>query len=113
VLWFALDLLKGLGHVPIEARTAAEALALLDDGARDVDAMVTDLLLPDMHGDALVLRARAHRPDLPIIIASGYGEEHLDALAGLERVAYISKPYDASALRAALDSLGIPAIRNA
>jgi len=58
VLWFAVDLLKDLGHVAIEAKTAAEALALLDDGTPRIDAMVTDLGLPDLRGDALVLEAR-------------------------------------------------------
>ncbi|MBK8209481.1 MAG: response regulator [Rhodospirillales bacterium] len=112
VLWFAVDLLKELGHVPIEATTAAEALALLDNGAPRIDAMVTDLGLPDLRGDALVLEARARRPDLPVVIASGYGQKNIVGLSGLERISYLEKPYNADALRVALSSLGIPSVNS-
>lgn len=112
VLWFAVDLLKELGYLPIEATTAREALALLDDGAPRVDAMVTDLGLPDLPGDALVLQARARRPDLPVVIASGYGQKNIGGLAALDRISYLEKPYNADALRAALSSLGVPSLNS-
>ncbi len=106
VLWLAADLCKDLGHTPIEARSAAEALAVFDAG-KTIDAMITDLGLPDLRGDALALEVRRRHPDLPIVVATGHGAESLGALANLDRIAFVAKPYDAAALQTALDSLGI------
>ena len=108
VLWLAADLCKDLGHTPIEARSAAEALAVFDDAGKIIDAMITDLGLPDLRGDALALEVRRRRPDLPIVVATGHGADSLGALANLDRIAFVAKPYDAAALQTALDSLGIP-----
>jgi hypothetical protein len=49
---------------------------------------------------------RAHAPDLPILIASGYGNGPLmGELRGRERLASLGKPYDLYALHAALEAL--------
>jgi CheY-like chemotaxis protein len=63
------ELLALLGHTVLPAGDAAAALALLEDDA--VDVMLTDISLPDLSGEVLAARARALRPDLRIIFASG------------------------------------------
>jgi signal transduction histidine kinase/CHASE3 domain sensor protein/DNA-binding response OmpR family regulator len=107
VLWLAVDLCRELGYKPVEARNAAEALTLFDDGGQNIDGMITDLGLPDMPGDELAVRVRKRRPDLPIIVTTGHGAESLGVLAELGRVAFVAKPYDMAALRAALENLGL------
>jgi CheY-like chemotaxis protein len=63
------ELLELLGHTVLPAGDAAAALVLLQGG--EVDVMITDISLPDLSGEVLAARARALRPGLRIIFASG------------------------------------------
>jgi CheY-like chemotaxis protein len=65
------DTLSERGFAVHEATTADEALQYMGSGA-DVDVLFTDINLPGrMNGAELAERARALRPDLPIVYASG------------------------------------------
>ena len=69
-----------LGFEALEAGDAHEALTLLQqDGG--IAILLTDLGLPGMNGRQLVEEALRLKPDLKVIIASGYstqGEEGAD-----------------------------------
>jgi PAS domain S-box-containing protein len=81
-----------------------EALARLRGGP-PLDAVLLDLAMPDITG-AEVLRALGReRPELPVLIASGYSRElAADRLEGAAPFAFIEKPYDPDALLAAIRS---------
>ena len=55
------------------ARTAAEALRLLDTGAPQV--LLVDLGLPDGSGLQVIARAKARRPDCEVMVVSVFGDE--------------------------------------
>ena len=59
-----------LGAEVVRAETGARALDLLSQTS--YDAMVTDLMLPDMNGLELMQRAQAIQPDLQVIILTSY-----------------------------------------
>ena len=88
------DMLADAGFDVLEAGTLADALTRLDG---QVDILVTDLSLPDGDGLELVARARALRPDLPVVVASG--RAHVG-----EGYVVLAKPYDGVGLRAAVDA---------
>ena len=67
------DMLADLGYDVVEANSAEQALQLIADGAAP-DLIVTDHLMPGMSGADLARRVRVERPDLPILIVSGYAE---------------------------------------
>jgi len=68
-------MLEDLGHTIREVGSAAEALAVLDGaGAAAVDLVITDHVMPGMSGVELARRLRDIRPDLPVILASGYAD---------------------------------------
>ena len=73
VLMNTVALLEDLGHAVIEANSAEEALIPLREGA-PVDLLITDQAMPGMTGIDLVTAARALIPELPVILATGYGE---------------------------------------
>jgi CheY-like chemotaxis protein len=66
-------MLEDLGHTVREASSAAEALALLDED-RAIDLVITDHVMPGMSGVELARRLRQSRPDLRVILASGYAD---------------------------------------
>lgn len=105
VATLAVDALEELGYQAIEVTTAKAALEVVSGGSPLVFAVV-DVGLPDGRGDALAGEIRKLRANLPIIIATGYGEAHLDArLRGTEQIAVLSKPYDIMQLQAAIHSV--------
>ncbi len=73
----AVDALEELGYQSVEATTAKGAREIASSGAALAFAVI-DVGLPDGRGDALALELRGMRPDLPIIIATGYDGAHLD-----------------------------------
>jgi CheY-like chemotaxis protein len=60
--------LRQLGHVPVLACHPRDALDLL---GLDVDAVVTDIEMPEMNGVELARAIRAQRADLPIVFCTG------------------------------------------
>jgi CheY-like chemotaxis protein len=83
------SLLEDLGHTVIKASSGADALGVLRDG-QAIDLMITDYAMPGMTGLQLAAEARRLRPDLPILLATGYAD--LPAHADLE-LPRLSKPY--------------------
>jgi len=96
-----------LGYSVIEARGGAEALERLAE-REDIALMLTDVMMPGgMSGPQLAVAVRQRRPDLPILFASGYGEQSAFARAGLPAdTPLLRKPFRlgdlAEALRRAL-----------
>src|SRR5919199_103737 len=65
------EVLSGLGLRVICAADAADALHLIE-ADDDISLLFTDVRMPGMHGFELARRARAVRPALKIIYATGY-----------------------------------------
>lgn len=96
------DLLVELGHVAIVAGDAKSALISLE-AQNDVDLLLTDIGLPGADGWSLAESARRLRPSLPILFATGYGDDPQRQLA--PGTAIIAKPFDTARLAAALQRL--------
>jgi len=86
----------------VEATNGVEAKKICD--STDVDLMITDIVMPEMHGVDLVLEIRRDHPDMPIIAMSGGGGvtgrfDYLKivSLLGVEEV--MQKPFEMSSLR--------------
>jgi CheY-like chemotaxis protein len=62
--------LTGLGYNVTAAARPAEAIALSRD--RRFDLLVSDVVMPEMMGDAVAARLRMTQPDLPVVFMSGY-----------------------------------------
>ena len=67
------------------------------------DLVLTDESMPELTGTQFAEQIRELRPDLPVIVVSGYGgpDLHRRAVAAGAR-AVLNKPYDSSALAQAL-----------
>lgn len=85
-----------------EGRTAV--LSAMDPTEIDqLDVAILDLTLGDGDGIDVMHHLRAHRADLPVVIASGYdGADVLPTLAGSSTVAFLHKPFARDELMEAL-----------
>jgi CheY-like chemotaxis protein len=93
-------MLGELGYRVIEARTADEALKLAESEP-ELDLLVTDYLMPGTNGADLARAVRMRRPDLPVLIISGYADA--DGIApDLPR---LTKPFRQDELSAKIGTL--------
>jgi CheY-like chemotaxis protein len=103
VLMNTAAMLEDLGHIVTEARSGADAIALIRTGA-PVDVVVTDHAMPQMTGSELVQLLRSERPGLPIVLATGYADLPRGSVVDVPK---LSKPFRqqdlADALRRAVD----------
>jgi CheY-like chemotaxis protein len=73
VLVNAKAMLEDLGHIVHEATSAAQALEIVQK-VRRVDLVITDQAMPQMTGLQLAAAIKVERPDLPVLLVSGYAE---------------------------------------
>jgi two-component system, cell cycle sensor histidine kinase and response regulator CckA len=96
----AVRLLKSLGYQVVSARSAAEALELEARFSGVIDILLCDVAMPRRDGPSLAAELLQLRPDLRIIFVSGYTEAAIPK--GLERAAFLAKPYTRTELAAKL-----------
>lgn len=98
--------LQRAGFNVIDAQSAEEALAMLEDLKTPLDLLVTDIVLPGLDGIQLALRLRARQPKLRVLVCSGYaGDAHTAALPVDERTAFLPKPFTGAELTASAAAL--------
>ena len=68
-----VDMIQDMGMRALEAYSGKEALDLLAGNAA-VRVLITDYSMPGMNGIELASKALALRPDLHVVLATGYGE---------------------------------------
>jgi len=84
-----VGMLEVLGHRVKVASSGGRALEMLGADA-SVDLVITDYAMPGMTGKELAQRIRETRPNLPVVLASGYAELAAQDDSGLPR---LDKPY--------------------
>lgn len=68
-----VEVLGELGYQTLEAGNAQEAMPFLENPLR-IDLMISDVGLPGMNGRQLADLAQANRPELKVLLATGYAE---------------------------------------
>jgi signal transduction histidine kinase/CheY-like chemotaxis protein/CHASE3 domain sensor protein len=97
-----VEMVEEIGFAVAEAGAGPEALSLLENDPA-IGVLLTDLGLPGMSGHELVEKALQLRPDLRVIVVSGYASER-DAGKFPGRFAHLMKPFDIEQLRRVLES---------
>jgi CheY-like chemotaxis protein len=95
-----VDMLERLGCMVSAVGSAEQALELLDRGDK-FGLLLTDLGLPGMSGEELAAEVQRRFPDLPVIIASGYGQ----SASQPGSLRFIGKPYSSIDLQQALEEV--------
>jgi signal transduction histidine kinase len=111
---FVVGQLADLGYDTLNVSNGPEALEILASGEA-IDLMFSDIVMPGgMNGRELARQALGLRPELKILLTSGYSEKSVASHDGVPvTLSLLSKPYGrkqlASAIRGALDRSGVAA----
>ena len=90
---FAIEVLADSGYDVLEAANADEALALARQHERPIHLLLTDMVMPGLHGRELAERLREVHPESRVLLVSGYSktlvaDNTLDA-----GIHYLHKPF--------------------
>jgi PAS domain S-box-containing protein len=89
-----VEILSSHGYSVMTASDGAEGLDLYRKHHRELDAVILDMGLPKLPGQALFLKIRQINPKPAVILASGYLDEDLKSdLFELGAGAFVAKPY--------------------
>jgi two-component system, cell cycle sensor histidine kinase and response regulator CckA len=108
-------LLQRRGFRVVEAASGPEAIRLWQQQWRQIDFLLSDMVMPGgISGLDLARNFRRERPDLPVILISGYSEHMIDVeVQATERVDFLPKPFPPGELvcmiRSRLDAAILPA----
>lgn len=81
------------GYKVLEARDGHQALRVCETYPQPIQLVLTDLVMPNMPGADLAERLRRTRPNLRILIMSGYTDAPLVQRLGRYAVAFLPKPF--------------------
>lgn len=92
-------ILERHGYKVIEAEGGPQALSIIDDSAVLFDLLLTDLVMPGVHGRQLIARCLERRPDVPAVCMTGFAGEQADlGVYGSNLAQVLFKPFTADAL---------------
>ncbi|HTM88643.1 MAG TPA: response regulator [Terriglobales bacterium] len=95
----AKSALESYGYKVVVAANGKEGVRLFEELAGEIDAVVLDMTMPVMSGEEALARLKSIRPDIPVVLSSGY--EEADAtrrFTGKGLAGFIQKPYAAAGL---------------
>jgi two-component system, cell cycle sensor histidine kinase and response regulator CckA len=95
------------GYNCLAAADGLDALKLIENSTDPVHLVITDMVMPNMKGSELARHLSRLRPELPIVLMSGFSDD--PAVRSIERgpAIFLAKPFTAATLcekvRLALD----------
>lgn len=96
------EMLKELGFTPITAEDGREAVKIFMS-MNDICCVILDLNMPQMDGEQCFRELRQIKPDVKVIMSSGYNEQDVtQKFIGKGLAGFIQKPYRLSTLEEAI-----------
>ncbi|MGH2632385.1 MAG: response regulator, partial [Tepidiformaceae bacterium] len=101
--------LTSLGFTALEAADGQEGVdrftaSLAQDA--EIVCVLLDMTMPRLNGNEAMRAIHAIRPDVPVVLMSGYSEQEATTpFAGQRLAGFIQKPYDIATLRETLRSV--------
>src|SRR5207249_6352567 len=82
VLKLSARILELGGYSVITAGNGTDALRLLKSGSAQIDLALLDVMMPVMNGIELARRIQAERPEMPVVLMTGFGPQEIARVAG-------------------------------
>ena len=95
---FTRRCLESAGYTVFAAAGAEEAISASEHWMSSIDVLVSDIVMPGMHGRELVIRIRSARPGIGVVLMSGYTDDPLGIATDLGAVEFLNKPFTGDAL---------------
>jgi len=86
------ETLRVYGYEVLEAGNGAEALALIEEHHSAFQLVITDMVVPGVHGLSLVSKIQQRWPELPIIMISGHLSKQGGEIILGPQVGFLQKP---------------------
>ncbi|WP_247888019.1 ATP-binding protein, partial [Azospirillum brasilense] len=90
---FSARALRNKGYQVLEAKNGEAALQQIGTDGNRIDLLITDVVMPQMDGPTLARHVRQLRPDMRVIFISGYAEDRLGEIDGVEVAHFLPKPF--------------------
>jgi CheY-like chemotaxis protein len=90
--------LQAYGYRVLEAQDGAEALRIFEQHADAIEMLVTDTVMPGMSGPQIAERLLESRPDLPVLLLSGYSSDVVARPGTISHAAFLQKPFTPTVL---------------
>jgi signal transduction histidine kinase/CheY-like chemotaxis protein len=97
--------LEALGHEVVAVPTPARACEIFEHRGDDFDLVVTDVVMPGIDGWQLANCLREQRPDLPVLLMSGYTNGAVGNVDLTGSTAFLQKPFTIVALAAKVEAV--------
>jgi CheY-like chemotaxis protein len=95
----AKSVLESYGYSVLVAVDGRSAVELFKEVCHQISVVVLDLTMPSMSGEETFGQLRTIRPNVPVILSSGYNEvEAVKRFTGKSLAGFIQKPYTATQL---------------
>ena len=99
-------MVKQFGYTAIETGSPHRALELFTDQKESIDLILSDIVMPDGGGLAMVNKIRTLNPDINVIFMSGYAEDEIvhDQVFEIQNscTKFIKKPFSMEEIRSLL-----------
>ena len=103
---FAAQALGTLGYDVVACEDGREAVDWIHDNAQTADLVLLDLIMPRMTGEETFHALRKIRPDIPILLASGFAKEDVGTrLLKTGNCEFMTKPFTIQELSARIARL--------
>ncbi len=92
-------MLNELGYEVLLANGGKEALRVFDENKDRINLLILDLIMPDLSGEIVYDRIKSIRPDIRVILSSGYSiEGQAESILKRGCDGFIQKPYNLNQL---------------
>ncbi len=106
VRFMAQRSLEKVGFKVLLAKDGMHALEIYSENPDAVDVVLLDLIMPRMDGEETLEALREKQPDLPVLMTTGYSQDHVKRLFGdMPQVSFIDKPFKPQSLVNAIRAL--------
>jgi two-component system, cell cycle sensor histidine kinase and response regulator CckA len=83
------EILQQEGHSVFTAGSGAQALSVFRSHRREIDLLISDIIMPETNGPELATKMQTERPGLPVLLISG----SCDTMPANSSFEFLPKPF--------------------
>ena len=100
------EMVEIFGFTTLQASDGSEAVEVFTGSKEDISCVILDLTMPRMDGLATFIKLRSIKPDVQVILASGFSEQDATSrFSGQGLAGFLQKPYSIEMLRKELERI--------